>query len=213
MSSGPSITHAPICSSWSGAGLPRSTSAGSATSRSPSSWREPGRLPEGALVRDSPGGEPQARDLSLPALWRPPSRPQRAHADHAGGRQLASTPRSLRLRTGRPQAGPTAAARGRRASSSQPAVSLISSGVGSNGMALKKVGLVTASALCSINLWTGAPLFAVWVGSKVQGNLNNLSMTAVFSVILILAVTVFALGFVLTWLNAKYDELTGRPAV
>jgi hypothetical protein len=80
-------------------------------------------------------------------------------------------------------------------------------------MALKKIALVTASALCAINLWTGAPLFAVWVGSKVQGNLNNLSMTAVFSVILILAAIVFALGFLLTWLNAKYDELTGRPAV
>jgi len=78
-------------------------------------------------------------------------------------------------------------------------------------MALKKLGLVTASALCSINLWTGAPLFAVWVGSKVQGNLNNLSMTAVFSVILVLALTVFALGFLLTWLNAKYDDVTGRP--
>jgi hypothetical protein len=80
-------------------------------------------------------------------------------------------------------------------------------------MALKKIGLVTASAVCSINLWTGAPLFAIWVGSKVQGNLNNLSMTAVFSVIAVLAVTVFALGFLLTWLNNKYDELTGRPAV
>jgi hypothetical protein len=79
-------------------------------------------------------------------------------------------------------------------------------------MALKKIGLVTASALCSVNLWTGAPLFAVWVGSKVQGNLNNLSMTAVFSVIVVLAVVVFILGFTLTWLNAKYDELTGRPA-
>jgi hypothetical protein len=78
-------------------------------------------------------------------------------------------------------------------------------------MALKKIGLVTASALCSINLWTGAPLFAVWVGSKVQGNLNNLSMTAVFSVIVVLAVMVFLLAFVLTWINAKYDELTGRP--
>jgi hypothetical protein len=76
---------------------------------------------------------------------------------------------------------------------------------------LKKIGLVTASALCSVNLWTGAPLFAVWVGSKVQGNLNNLSMTAVFSVILVLALSVFGLGFLLTWLNAKYDELTGRP--
>jgi hypothetical protein len=80
-------------------------------------------------------------------------------------------------------------------------------------MALKKMGLVTASALCSINLWTGAPLFAVWVGSKVQGSFNSLSMTAVFAVIAILAVTVFALGYVLTWLNNKYDELTGRPAV
>jgi hypothetical protein len=78
-------------------------------------------------------------------------------------------------------------------------------------MVLKKIGLVTASALCTINIWTGAPLLAVWVGSKVQGSLGNLSMTAVFSVIAVLAVMVFALGFLLTWLNAKYDELTGRP--
>jgi hypothetical protein len=78
-------------------------------------------------------------------------------------------------------------------------------------MALKKIGLVTASALCTVNIWTGAPLFAVWVGSKVQGSLGNLSMTAVFSVIGVLAVMVFALGFLLTLLNAKYDELTGRP--
>ncbi len=77
-------------------------------------------------------------------------------------------------------------------------------------MVLKKIGLVTASALCSINLWTGAPLLAVWVGSKVQGNLNNLSMTAVFSVIAVLAVLVFLLAWALTWLNAKYDDLTGR---
>jgi len=78
-------------------------------------------------------------------------------------------------------------------------------------MALKKMGLVAASALCAINLWTGAPLFAIWVGSKVQGSLNNLSMTAVFAVIAILAACVFGLGYLLTLLNAKYDELTGRP--
>jgi hypothetical protein len=78
-------------------------------------------------------------------------------------------------------------------------------------MALKKIGLVTASALCSINLWTGAPLLAVWVGSKVQGNLSNLSMTAVFSVVLVLAAVVFFLAFLLTWINSKYDALTGRP--
>jgi hypothetical protein len=75
----------------------------------------------------------------------------------------------------------------------------------------KKTGLVAASALCSINVWTGAPLFAIWVGSKVQGNLNNISMTALFSVVLVLAVSVFGLGYLLTWLNVKYDEVTGRP--
>jgi hypothetical protein len=80
-------------------------------------------------------------------------------------------------------------------------------------MALKKIGLITASAVCSINLWTGAPLFAIWVGSKVQGSFNTLSMTAVFAVIAILAITVFALGYLLTVINNKYDELTGRPAV
>jgi hypothetical protein len=79
-------------------------------------------------------------------------------------------------------------------------------------MALKKIGLVTASALCSINMWTGAPLLAVWIGSKVQGNLNNLSMTAVFSVVVVLAATVFLLAWALPWINAKYDDVTGRPA-
>ena len=80
-------------------------------------------------------------------------------------------------------------------------------------MALKKIGLITASALCSINLWTGAPLFAVWVGSKVQGNLNNISMTALFAVVVILAATVFALAYLISLINVKYDDLTGRPAV
>ena len=79
-------------------------------------------------------------------------------------------------------------------------------------MALKKLGLVTASALCTINMWTGAPLLAVWVGSKVQGDLKHLSMTAVFSVILVLAALLFLLAWALTWINAKYDEVTGRPA-
>src|SRR3954447_10759924 len=80
-------------------------------------------------------------------------------------------------------------------------------------MALKKVGLVAASALCTINLWTGAPLFAVWVGSKVQGNLNNISMTALFSVVGVLAGTVCLLAYLLAWLTTRYDELSGRPAV
>ena len=76
---------------------------------------------------------------------------------------------------------------------------------------LKRVALVTGTALVSINIWTGCPLFAVWVGSKVQAAQGRLSMTALFTVVVVLAVTVVALGGLLAWLNGKYDELTGRP--
>jgi hypothetical protein len=77
---------------------------------------------------------------------------------------------------------------------------------------LRRLALIIASALISINVWTGAPLLAVWVGSQLQESSTRLSMTAVFSVILVLAVLVFTLAWLLTWINARYDELTGRPA-
>ncbi len=75
----------------------------------------------------------------------------------------------------------------------------------------RKVGLVIASALVSINIWTGAPLFAVWVGSKIQGSATNLSMGAVFAVIALLAALVTALAWLLSHINSSYDQLTGRP--
>jgi hypothetical protein len=77
---------------------------------------------------------------------------------------------------------------------------------------LKRLSLVAASALTSINIWTGAPLLAVWVGSKVQAAQDRLSMTALLTVVVTLAVTVFALAWLLAWLNGRYDELTGRSA-
>jgi hypothetical protein len=75
---------------------------------------------------------------------------------------------------------------------------------------LQRLALVTGSALTSINIWTGAPLLAVWVGSQVQAAQDRLSMTALFAVVVTLAVTVFALAWVLAWINGRYDELTGR---
>jgi hypothetical protein len=75
----------------------------------------------------------------------------------------------------------------------------------------KRVSLLSASALAAINIWTGAPLLAVWVGSQVAGD-SGLSMSAVFVVIVVLAVSCIGLTVALTWLSARYDELTGRPA-
>jgi hypothetical protein len=78
------------------------------------------------------------------------------------------------------------------------------------GVLLKRIGLVAASALVSINIWTGAPLLAIWIGSKVQGSLTTLSMSAVLAVIGVLAVTVFVLAFLLAQINRSYDDLVGR---
>jgi hypothetical protein len=74
----------------------------------------------------------------------------------------------------------------------------------------KRIGLAAATTLVSINIWTGAPLLAVWVGSQVAGD-SGLSMGALFAVVAVLAVGVAAGVMALTWLSAQYDELTGRP--
>jgi hypothetical protein len=80
----------------------------------------------------------------------------------------------------------------------------------SEGHGIQRVGLMIATAVVAINIWTGAPLFAVWVGSQVQGE-SGVSMTALFVVVLVLAATVLSLTWVLAWLNARYDVVTGRP--
>ena len=77
-------------------------------------------------------------------------------------------------------------------------------------IATKRIALAVATTLVAINIWTGAPLFAVWVGSKTAGE-SGLSMGAVFVVILVLAVSVIGLTVALSWLSARYDVLTGRP--
>jgi len=78
-------------------------------------------------------------------------------------------------------------------------------------MRLKRVGLGSLTALLSVNIWTGAPLLAVWIGSRVVPQ-SGLSMGAVFIVMLVLVVAVVLLVLALTRVNAAYDQLTGRPA-
>ncbi|HYM55846.1 MAG TPA: hypothetical protein VES97_10815 [Solirubrobacteraceae bacterium] len=71
--------------------------------------------------------------------------------------------------------------------------------------------MAAATAFIAINIWTGAPLLALWVGSRVVGR-TTLSMQAVFVVLIVLAVLVFAMAMALAWLNASYDRLTGRSS-
>jgi hypothetical protein len=78
----------------------------------------------------------------------------------------------------------------------------------------KRTGLAAATALVSLNVWTGAPLLALWVGSRFEGWVGEgagTSMRAVFVLVVVLAVLELALTLALTRLSAAYDELTGRP--
>jgi len=75
----------------------------------------------------------------------------------------------------------------------------------------KKTSIVIATALAAVNLWTGAPLLAVWIGSHAQGG-QVLSLRGVVIVLVVLGLFAFLLASALSWLHAKYDELTGRPA-
>ena len=66
----------------------------------------------------------------------------------------------------------------------------------------------------SVNVWTGAPLLALWVGSRFEGWVGQgagTSMRAFFVLIAVLAVLEVALTMALTRLSGAYDELTGRP--
>jgi hypothetical protein len=75
---------------------------------------------------------------------------------------------------------------------------------------VKRVAIVAATGLAAVNLWTGAPFLAVWVGSQAQGG-RVLSLRGVLTVLLVLGVLAFLLGWALSWLHAKYDQLLGRP--
>lgn len=75
---------------------------------------------------------------------------------------------------------------------------------------MKKVALAVAVVLATTNVWTGAPLLAVWVGSRVQGG-GAPSMGAVGLVAVVLAVLCFFLVRLIARLSAAYDVASGRP--
>ena len=72
-----------------------------------------------------------------------------------------------------------------------------------------RVVLLAAMALVAVNIWTGAPLLALWVGSRIQGD-SGLSMGAVFAVIAVMGATMYGLVRLLAALSARRDRLLGR---
>jgi formate hydrogenlyase subunit 3/multisubunit Na+/H+ antiporter MnhD subunit len=77
---------------------------------------------------------------------------------------------------------------------------------------LKRLALAAATAFVAVNIWTGCPIFALWVGAQVVSE-RRVTMAAIFVIVTVLAVSVFASAVALSWLNATYDAMTGRPHV
>jgi hypothetical protein len=77
-------------------------------------------------------------------------------------------------------------------------------------LALRRAILAGATAFLAINIWTGAPLVALWAGSQVESE-TSLTMRALLVVVVVLAVLIVAMTLALTWLSNTYDELIGRP--
>ena len=76
----------------------------------------------------------------------------------------------------------------------------------------KRVLILALMGLAAVNLFTGAPLLAIWVGAQVQGDAGGLSTTAVLTVVVVMALLCSGLVWGLGRMGAAYDALTGRAA-
>ena len=72
--------------------------------------------------------------------------------------------------------------------------------------------MLCAMALLSVNIWTGAPLLALWIGSRVQGERgpSMLPFAVVGASMLVLCLAMVA---ALSFLGTRYDDLVGRKRV
>jgi hypothetical protein len=81
---------------------------------------------------------------------------------------------------------------------------------------LKRMGLAIVGALANVNIWTGAPALALWVGAQThewaggRAPGTGVSMQSILIVVVVLAMLEFALVQVVTRVSDAYDKLTGR---
>jgi len=74
---------------------------------------------------------------------------------------------------------------------------------------LKMIGLEAAMVLAALNIWTGAPAFALWVGSRVVNSMQ-VTMGAVLLVTATLFTSCLGLIYLLSAASIAHDRLTGR---
>ena len=73
---------------------------------------------------------------------------------------------------------------------------------------MKRFALAAAMAVVTLNVWTGAPLLALWVGSRVQSH-SQASLLGIAVVAITLGFLCFLLLRLLRVLGDQYDRLVG----
>jgi len=79
------------------------------------------------------------------------------------------------------------------------------------GSALKRIALAALIAIVTLNVWTGSPLLALWVGSRVQGE-GPPSMAAVAVFLVLFIALSWSLVQLLKILSNAYDAAGGQQA-
>jgi hypothetical protein len=74
---------------------------------------------------------------------------------------------------------------------------------------LKRYGLAALTAFIALNIWTGSPLLALWIGSQVQGEESQPSMGAFIAVLGCLVLFSVLLYQALKRVSHAYRETTG----
>ena len=78
----------------------------------------------------------------------------------------------------------------------------------------KPILLAALMAFLALNVWTGSPLLALWIGSRIQGEESQPSMGAYAAVIVCLVAFSWGLYQMLKLTMAAYQEATGtQPTV
>jgi len=75
--------------------------------------------------------------------------------------------------------------------------------------AAKRIAFAALLTIVGLNVWTGGPLLALWIGSRVQGS-GPPTMGAVFIVVVVLAIVCFVLAVLFGRLSRRYQEMTGQ---
>lgn len=75
---------------------------------------------------------------------------------------------------------------------------------------MELIGLDAVMAVAAINIWTGAPLAALWVGSRVVDSTRP-TMGAMALIMVTLFVVALGLIVVLNTASEKHDRIIGRP--